>query len=359
MTAMRLFLSHATEDAELARLFAAYLQKAGDVVEPSAERGPESLVQANRMVVILTRAYLDGPLRQELRWWLAQGDAEERLTLLRAEDVRLPEQLRLIGYVDLVGLRAERLRARLLDSVRRGSARRGPAPAEPDMPQRQEAAARSRPELPVRNKDFVGRATVLEDLARSLQTHGRSVLYAGDGAAGIGKSQLAIEYAYRHSTGTGTHRYYDLVVWINAEHQDLIADQLARAAVVAGLCSPGSTVTNARLAPARHFREQNRWLAVFDNAETPDVAPWFPKGRGQAPPWPASSSGAMPRPRCRWPRRCSTGCARRSSPTTSTRSTRRGSWPTAVPRPVITRARWRWTRSWSIAAPTCSAKITC
>ncbi|MBV1850764.1 FxSxx-COOH system tetratricopeptide repeat protein [Catellatospora tritici] len=287
---MRLFLSFAPEDAGLAGLIAAYLAGARHEVEPDlalpngradATRTPRELIQANRMVVVLSRAYLDSPFRRELDWWLAQPGGEERLTLLRIDDVRPTGALRLIGHTDLAGLRVEKLRKRVVESLVHGPA----APDRRDERGRQTAVpsstAATHHRLPARNPDFVGRGDTLTGVAEGLRSRSRCVLGSADRLAGVGKSQLAIEYAHRHGAAARAEdRDYDLVVWIDAEHPDLIADQLAQAAVTAGLCDPGLPAADARLALAELLRARHRWLVIFDNAEDVAVAKWFPKGRG-------------------------------------------------------------------------------
>src|SRR3954470_22166249 len=76
---------------------------------------------------------------------------------------------------------------------------------------------------PARNPHFTGRAGLLEQLHRQLRGgKGTLVVQALYGLGGVGKTQLALEYAHRYAAD------YDVVWWINAEQPVLIADQMAR-----------------------------------------------------------------------------------------------------------------------------------
>ena len=91
------------------------------------------------------------------------------------------------------------------------------------------------------------------------------------GMGGVGKTQLAIEYAHAHATA------YDLVWWIAAEEPAAIPDQVTALAVRLGLEPMADPVALQELVYDR-LRSVPGWLLIFDNADRPRNRPWLPGG---------------------------------------------------------------------------------
>jgi tetratricopeptide (TPR) repeat protein len=131
--------------------------------------------------------------------------------------------------------------------------------------------------IPPRNPNFTGRVDLLERLSERLREGSATTVLpeAIHGMGGVGKTQLAIEYAYRHQSE------YDIVWWIPAERPGQIGQALVELAQRLGLV----TTSEANIAgPAvrealREGRPYSRWLLVFDNADSPErVRDYFPTG---------------------------------------------------------------------------------
>ena len=154
------------------------------------------------------------------------------------------------------------------------AAARGLAPAAEVLG----AARGARPRvwnIPARNPGFTGRDDLLAGLREQLLAGDRAVVQALHGMGGVGKTQLAAEYAHQFA---GT---YDLAWWINAEQGGLIGDQVAALGLVLGCVQPGAGTEAVRAAVLAELRHRGRWLLVFDNAQDPaDVTPWLPGGGG-------------------------------------------------------------------------------
>ena len=131
--------------------------------------------------------------------------------------------------------------------------------------------------IPARNPGFTGRDDLLEAVRERLLAGGKAVVQALHGMGGVGKTQLAAEYAHRFAGS------YDLAWWVNSEQDGLIGDQFAALGAVLGCVQAGAGTKVVQAVVLAELRERNRWLLVFDNAENPaDVTPWLPGGGGHA-----------------------------------------------------------------------------
>jgi cellulose biosynthesis protein BcsQ len=291
------WLSYAGRDRDWADWIAWQLVNAGysvelDAWDGTAGRSPaaltaEALGRADRMLMLFSAAYFQ-------QWALASPDGpagpdQGRLVALRVEPAnagQVPPGLQSVACHDVFGLPEEEAQRSLLAAVT-ASGRPGTRSAFPGrgtpggLNQLGGAGPRlpgSLPQvwnMPPRNPGFVGRDELLTTLREALLDGQRAAVQALSGMSGVGTTQVAVEYAYRYAGG------YDLAWWITAEQPGMIGDQLAALATELGLTGPGASQDTAARAALAELRRRDRWLLIFDNAESPaGLLPWLPSGAG-------------------------------------------------------------------------------
>ena len=297
------FVSHAGADLAWAEWVAWQLTDAGYTVELDAWDWPvgqnfvlamsDALARCDRVLALFSPAYFERPRYTTEEWTAAlvhmPGTGQGCLVPVRVENLHaedMPAVLRPLILCDLVGLDAAEARRVLLEAVQ-GPKRPGGEPVFPGRGisgglRKLGGAGPRLPgsvprvwNLPARNPRFTGRDWLLAAVRDRLLAGDKAVVQAFQGLGGVGKTQLAIEYAYRFAGA------YDLAWWINAEQAGLIGDQVAALGAALGCVQAGAGVEAVRTAVLGELRERGRWLLVFDNAENPaDITGWLPGGGG-------------------------------------------------------------------------------
>jgi tetratricopeptide (TPR) repeat protein len=129
-----------------------------------------------------------------------------------------------------------------------------------------------------RNLFFTGQDNLFADLERVLQMDQSAALsqpQAMSGLGGVGKTQLAVEYAYRHAQD------YEAVLWIPAANQETLLSGFASLADLLHLPERHESDQQKRVeAVKRWLRQQSHWLLILDNADDLSLLPDFlPSGR--------------------------------------------------------------------------------
>src|SRR5688572_2131011 len=112
-----------------------------------------------------------------------------------------------------------------------------------------------------RNVHFTGRQDELADLRKSLcGIDPARRVQAICGLGGVGKTQIALEYIYRHRDN------YKIIWWVNADEPATLSLGYAKLAAQLGMRIPeGTSLDDIRHALRRKLNERDDWLLVFDN----------------------------------------------------------------------------------------------
>ena len=112
-----------------------------------------------------------------------------------------------------------------------------------------------------RNPLFTGREEVLLRLGHLLHTD-QNVARAICGLGGIGKTQVATEYAYR------SHEAYQGIFWVRAETREVLLSDLGTLAVKLTLTRPGEPPPQSAIEAIKGWlNEHTQWLLIVDNIE--------------------------------------------------------------------------------------------
>ncbi|MEU5638309.1 FxSxx-COOH system tetratricopeptide repeat protein [Streptomyces milbemycinicus] len=228
--------------------------------------------------------------RTEEEWEAALGSATvrrgaDRIAAFVVSSHPLPVVVARLGAVGLWGTGEEECEWRLLRALGVSA-----APARANGGRQRSRLPGDPPELwdgvPRRNPSFTGRDLLLERINDCLRdAPAEAAVCALVGLPGIGKTQLATEYAYRFGAE------YDVVWWASAHERGVLEERLGGHLADYGkdLADYGRDVqgysasarAGATLDKLRRGVPSDRWLLVLDGADTPEaVADLLPGGRG-------------------------------------------------------------------------------
>ncbi|MEN8650953.1 SAV_2336 N-terminal domain-related protein [Streptomyces sp. 21So2-11] len=227
----------------------------------SLEAGP------GRVVLLLSNAFFHISLDQHLDWDAALGrltpDRTQRLAAVLFGELQLSVPHALTSLLDPPDLtevtesRAEeQLLARLgLDHRVRRTPLRGPGTRFPNTPPQVWEG------VPERNIAFTGREELLDEVRGRFGGRSPVAQCVLTGPAGIGKTQLAVEYAHRFSAE------YDAVWWLTGTDKEALRRQFNRlmdaaVAEVVNAASGGGRTVRASAGP----RKERRLVVVDDFA---------------------------------------------------------------------------------------------
>ncbi|MFI1567907.1 TIR domain-containing protein [Streptomyces sp. NPDC020490] len=287
-----LLISYAGVDRPWAEWIAWHLRETGlDVVLDVAEVSPgdafarhlRSAAQAaDAVIMLLSKAYVAPGRSAPGTGFFLSGHSVIPLAVenLAAED--LPASLPSVLLRNLSGLDEPAALAALFDAV--NSALPG---LFPPFPYPVPPPAFRRPPVPTRlsvpgtwnvgrrNPDFTGREPALAHLRDVFAAQDRRTVQVLHGQVGVGKSEIAAEYAHRFAG------LYHVVWWIDAEDPESIPRQYAELGLDLGIRMPRRVIAGTMRALFEHLRTRDDWLIVLDGMEEPETADrYLPDGPG-------------------------------------------------------------------------------
>lgn len=139
--------------------------------------------------------------------------------------------------------------------------------------------------LPRQDHIFVGREKLLEDLHNKLKSQSDKpdspryskplAISACTGMGGIGKTQLALQYAHH------TKHTYTLKAWFPAENPDRLHQKYIEFAKALGYAEKIVTIESALFYVNNWLLKHPGWLLIFDNVNSyEEIAPFISEGGG-------------------------------------------------------------------------------
>ena len=115
------------------------------------------------------------------------------------------------------------------------------------------------------NHNFIGRETLLVELASALETNKDNPIQAISGLGGVGKTQIAIEYVRRYE------KQYEKILWSNADTPEALNEGYREIARLLELSKGNEQDQKLIVNAVKRWLEEEKktaWLLVLDNVET-------------------------------------------------------------------------------------------
>ncbi len=291
----KIFVSYTSKDKDWAFWLAQELENLGHKPHIHEwEIGPggnivqwmeQRLDEADHVLCVVSETYLKkdySSWERQSGQWEAAGNRSNFVLPVFIEDCKAPRLLAPLKRCDLHGLTEEAARSCLEDFLKSGarppgpvrfpggakpadsSADRGPAVSFPGVRKPSNLPLASLGEL------FKGREEKLKELRVALESaKGAGVLVrALHGLGGVGKTRLAIEYAWAHEAE------YSALLFVRAENAAALSAGLAAlaGASVLDLKEKEAREDEAKFEAVLRWLEANPiWLLILDNVDDPDA----------------------------------------------------------------------------------------
>jgi len=261
----RVFLAYAPEDRFWADWASDQLERSGTQVARLPQDDTWLNESLRPSVIVLASAYLNQSQAGERATHIALHAQEDSgfadrfdLVVVQVSEEPVAEPLTSAVPISFLHCDDDQARTRLLYRFvlidRPGIGRQSWMARFPAGP----GPTRSRSKLPPRNPEFIGRGEEFEAMRDRFRTAEGICDWTLSGAAGVGKSEIAREYAHRFTLD------YDLQWWIPARNRRSVRDSLTELAEEMKLPA-GRDRPQAVLDALADGHPYARWLLVYDN----------------------------------------------------------------------------------------------
>lgn len=247
------------------------------------EEMQRATVKAERTIAVVSTDYLSSEFARS-EWNAAfAGDPlgkEGKLIPVKVRDCELEGLRKAVIYIDLTGLGEDAARDELIKGIKRDRAKPEREPSFPGAPAKASAKPKFPGSLPEiwnlpfsRNRNFTGREQILAELLTAFSSGQPGVRrHAIWGMPGVGKTQIANEYAHRYMDR------YNAIWWIRSEESAILASDYAALSDKIGLVREEKDQTKT-IEAVRQWLEHNKgWLLIFDNAvKIEDIEGYLPR----------------------------------------------------------------------------------
>lgn len=121
-----------------------------------------------------------------------------------------------------------------------------------------------------RNPYFTGRTEKLDLIYNNFQSdEAISLVQSAIGLGGVGKSSIALEYAYTYSNE------YDTIWWVNAESSNTSLASYRDFALKKKIINEDAKADDIIEAMKYWFNDNKNWLFIYDNADSSDYNKWL------------------------------------------------------------------------------------
>jgi len=243
--------------------------KAGDTFTGSMHK---ALQNSERLIAVLSDDYFKSAMCNK-EWESAfynYRDIDRAIIPVRISNVELTGLFRTIIYIDLYNAKENEWEKVLITGIEGKNIKNIPiGPGKKWHGKKGDLPLNNLPHS--KNPYFTGRDEKLELIYTNFKNGDAiSFVQSISGLGGVGKSSLALEYAYNHS-----HEYADAVWWVNAENYTTAIAAYRDFALRKEIIKQEAKADEVIEAMQYWFNGKKSWLFIFDNADSDDFNKWL------------------------------------------------------------------------------------